>query len=285
MNVSRRIACRQAAADESRGRTLRFLANVDPVDVARALNSLDPATTMAIVVSKTFTTAETMLNARTVRCATSSASRNRVAALCLCEVVIATLSQTRRPDIHPLSTCCNPSSLLRRSRQSGSSKLLLHPQCLFAATQVARGMQARVLQVNPHKATAEEICKLTKLEWWARRTWLQTALGEAAVAKHMVAVSTNLKLVKEFGIDPKNAFAFWDWVGGRYSVTSAVGVLPLALQYGWDIVEGFLKGARDDLAITGFVAVSYPGLGADCCIRHACSAHGDQLHRAGCTHA
>ena len=57
----------QAAADEARGRTLRFLANVDPVDVARALNSLDPATTMAVVVSKTFTTAETMLNARTVR--------------------------------------------------------------------------------------------------------------------------------------------------------------------------------------------------------------------------
>ncbi len=80
-----------------------------------------------------------------------------------------------------------------------------------------------------------------------RRTWLQTALGEAAVAKHMVAVSTNLKLVKEFGIDPENAFAFWDWVGGRYSVTSAVGVLPLALQYGWDIVEGFLKGASDAL--------------------------------------
>ena len=63
-----RHACAQAAADEARGRTLRFLANVDPVDVARALNSLDPATTMAVVVSKTFTTAETMLNARTVRC-------------------------------------------------------------------------------------------------------------------------------------------------------------------------------------------------------------------------
>ncbi len=61
-------AAPQAAADEARGRTLRFLANVDPVDVARALNGLDPATTMAVVVSKTFTTAETMLNARTVRC-------------------------------------------------------------------------------------------------------------------------------------------------------------------------------------------------------------------------
>jgi glucose-6-phosphate isomerase len=62
------------------------------------------------------------------------------------------------------------------------------------------------------------------------------ALGDAAVAKHMVAVSTNLKLVEEFGINPDNAFAFWDWVGGRYSVTSAVGILPLALQYGYEEV-------------------------------------------------
>jgi glucose-6-phosphate isomerase len=72
--------------------------------------------------------------------------------------------------------------------------------------------------------------------------WLTSSLGEAAVAKHMVAVSTNLKLVKEFGIDPVNAFAFWDWVGGRYSVTAAVGVLPLALQYGFEQAEQFLKG-------------------------------------------
>lgn len=60
----------------------------------------------------------------------------------------------------------------------------------------------------------------------------------------MVAVSTNLKLVKEFGINPENAFGFWDWVGGRYSVTSAVGILPLALQYGFDTCEQFLKGER-----------------------------------------
>ena len=65
-----RLALAQNSANESKGRTLRFLANVDPVDVARALNGLDPETTMAVVVSKTFTTAETMLNARTVRCAT-----------------------------------------------------------------------------------------------------------------------------------------------------------------------------------------------------------------------
>ena len=57
----------QEAAGQSYGRNLRFLANVDPVDVARALNGLRPETTLVVVISKTFTTAETMLNARTVR--------------------------------------------------------------------------------------------------------------------------------------------------------------------------------------------------------------------------
>ena len=57
----------------------------------------------------------------------------------------------------------------------------------------------------------------------------------------MVAVSTAHKLVADFGIDPANTFGFWDWVGGRFSVTSAVGVVPLALQYGFHHVENFLK--------------------------------------------
>lgn len=61
----------------------------------------------------------------------------------------------------------------------------------------------------------------------------------------MVAVSTNLKLVKEFGIDPENAFGFWDWVGGRYSVCSAVGMLPLSIQYGFDVMQEFLMGANN----------------------------------------
>jgi len=47
-----------------------------------------------------------------------------------------------------------------------------------------------------------------------------------------------------FGISADNVFGFWDWVGGRYSVTSAVGVVPLALQYGMDVVRGFLGGAH-----------------------------------------
>jgi glucose-6-phosphate isomerase len=138
-------ACAKAAA----GRRLRFLANVDPIDVERALDGLDPARTLVVVVSKTFTTAETMLNARSVR-----------------------------------------------------AWLLKH-----LATK-AKGGKA------------------------------------AVVAKHMVAVSTNLKDVGAFGIDPANAFGFWDWVGGRYSVCSAVGLLPLALQYGMKPVEDFLAGAH-----------------------------------------
>jgi glucose-6-phosphate isomerase len=129
------------AAESAKGRQLRFLANVDPIDVAKNITGLNPETTLVVVVSKTFTTAETMLNARTLR------------------------------------------------------------------------------------------------------EWISSSLGPQAVAKHMVAVSTNLTLVEKFGIDPKNAFAFWDWVGGRYSVCSAVGVLPLSLQYGFSVVEKFLKGA------------------------------------------
>jgi len=75
------------------------------------------------------------------------------------------------------------------------------------------------------------------------RQWIISSLGQDAVKKHMVAVSTNLKLVSEFGIDPENAFAFWDWVGGRYSVCSAAGILPLSLQYGFEEMEKFLQGA------------------------------------------
>ncbi|QDX82335.1 glucose-6-phosphate isomerase [Denitratisoma sp. DHT3] len=75
------------------------------------------------------------------------------------------------------------------------------------------------------------------------RRWLTAALGEAAVARHFVAVSTNLPAVAEFGIDPANAFAFWDWVGGRFSLWSAIG-LPLALAVGFDNFERMLAGGR-----------------------------------------
>jgi glucose-6-phosphate isomerase len=135
------------AAEVAKGRTLRFLANVDPVDVARATQGLDPEETLVVVVSKTFTTAETMLNARTLR------------------------------------------------------KWLLDG--------------------------------------------IKGAAPEEIIRQHVVAASSAVPLVTEFGVDPANIFGFWDWVGGRYSVCSAVGVLPLALVFGFEVLEQFLAGARN----------------------------------------
>ncbi len=63
----------------------------------------------------------------------------------------------------------------------------------------------------------------------AARRWLTDALDDAAVSKHFVAVSTNKRLVDEFGIDTANMFGFWDWVGGRYSVDSAIGLSVMAV--------------------------------------------------------
>jgi glucose-6-phosphate isomerase len=76
------------------------------------------------------------------------------------------------------------------------------------------------------------------------RTWFLDRTGqEAAIAKHFVALSTNQKAVMAFGIDPANMFAFWDWVGGRYSLWSAIG-LPLALLIGMDRFEELLAGGH-----------------------------------------
>ncbi len=75
----------------------------------------------------------------------------------------------------------------------------------------------------------------------AARRWLTEALGDDAVAKHFVAVSTNEKLVDEFGIDTENMFGFWDWVGGRYSVDSAIGLSVMAA-IGREAFADFLAG-------------------------------------------
>ena len=75
------------------------------------------------------------------------------------------------------------------------------------------------------------------------RAWLVGKLGdELAVSRHFAAVSTNLKATGEFGINPDNVFEFWDWVGGRYSLWSAIG-LPIALHVGMDRFEELLGGA------------------------------------------
>ncbi|KAG7274787.1 hypothetical protein CRUP_015774 [Coryphaenoides rupestris] len=77
----------------------------------------------------------------------------------------------------------------------------------------------------------------------ARDWFLQTAKDPATVAKHFVALSTNAPKVKEFGIDTNNMFEFWDWVGGRYSLWSAIG-LSIALHIGFENFEQLLAGAH-----------------------------------------
>ncbi len=77
------------------------------------------------------------------------------------------------------------------------------------------------------------------------RDWLLQKLGaDADVARHFVAVSTNLEAVTGFGIDSDNMFGFWDWVGGRYSLWSAIG-LPIALAVGMERFDELLSGAHD----------------------------------------
>ncbi|MDH5765120.1 MAG: glucose-6-phosphate isomerase [Gammaproteobacteria bacterium] len=85
----------------------------------------------------------------------------------------------------------------------------------------------------------------TMLNARSARQWFVDLVGnEKAVAKHFVAVSTNVEAAREFGIDPKNVFEFWDWVGGRYSLWSAIG-LPIALYLGMDHFEDLLQGAHE----------------------------------------
>jgi len=76
----------------------------------------------------------------------------------------------------------------------------------------------------------------------AKQWFLKAASDPATVAKHFVALSTNAKLVKEFGIDEANMFEFWDWVGGRYSLWSAIG-LTIAVNIGFENFEHLLSGA------------------------------------------
>lgn len=76
------------------------------------------------------------------------------------------------------------------------------------------------------------------------RKWFVDALGETAVQHHFVAVSTNLEAIENFGIASKNVFPMWNWVGGRFSLWSSVG-LSIALAIGYDHFESLLKGAHE----------------------------------------
>ena len=123
----------------------------------------------------------------------------------------------------------------------------------------------------------------------ARKWFLDHAGDEAAVAKHFVAVSTNQKAVAEFGIDTANMFEFWDWVGGRYSLWSAIG-LPIMLYLGEENFIEMLNGAHlmDQhfintplernlpviLALVGIWYINYYGGGS-----HVIAPYDQHLHR------
>ncbi|MGR1083562.1 glucose-6-phosphate isomerase [Olegusella massiliensis] len=132
----------------------RYVSNIDPNDMAEKTRGLDPETTLVIIVSKTFTTLETLTNAREAK-----------------------------------------TWLLKTLQEAGA--------------------------IDGSDEQAAD-----------------------AIRKHFVAVSTNLELVENFGIDPENAFGFWSWVGGRYSVGSAVG-LSLIVALGPDIWRQFLEGFNE----------------------------------------
>ena len=87
--------------------------------------------------------------------------------------------------------------------------------------------------------TQETITNATAAKKW----FLEHCKDKSAVAKHFVALSTNREKVIDFGINPKNMFAFWDWVGGRYSLWSAIG-LSISLAIGFDNFEKLLEGAH-----------------------------------------
>ncbi len=123
----------------------------------------------------------------------------------------------------------------------------------------------------------------------AARAWIAGALGEAAIGQHFAALSTNLKAVAAFGIAPDHVFGFRDWVGGRYSLWSPIG-LSIALTAGWDRFQALLDGAwamdchfRDAplrenlpvlLALTGIWNVNALGHATHCVL-----AYDDRLKR------
>jgi glucose-6-phosphate isomerase len=142
-------------------------------------------------------------------------------------------------DLGPVMVC-------EALKHSAKRDLKLHFVSNVDGTHIAECLR----QLNPETAlfiiasktftTQETLCNAhTAREWF-----LAQAKDTSAVAKHFVALSTNAKEVSAFGIDTKNMFGFWDWVGGRYSLWSAIG-LPIALSIGFDQFQELLTGAHE----------------------------------------
>jgi glucose-6-phosphate isomerase len=129
-------------------------------------------------------------------------------------------------------------------RQFAHPRLSMH----FVSNVDGHDMDAALSRVNPETtlfiiASKTFTTAETMMNANTARAWFLQHASEEALAKHFVAVSTNVEAIKTFGIDPANMFPFWDWVGGRYSVWSAIG-LPVALAVGHGYFMDFLAGAH-----------------------------------------
>jgi glucose-6-phosphate isomerase len=137
-----------------------------------------------------------------------------------------------------------PEMVCRALRPFTHPRLTTH----FVSNVDAHDLDAVLAKVNAETtlfiiASKTFTTRETMMNAQSARSWFLTAGKEADLARHFVAVSTNTRAVREFGIDTANMFPFWDWVGGRYSVWSAIG-LSVALAIGFDQFTEFLAGAR-----------------------------------------
>lgn len=138
-----------------------------------------------------------------------------------------------------------PRMVVLALRHYAHPRLRMH----FVANVDAHDLDAALAQVDPETTLFIVASKTfttaeTMMNAHSARAWFLQHAPEEALAKHFVAVSTNTEAIKAFGIDPANMFPFWDWVGGRYSVWSAIG-LPVALAVGFGYFKDFLAGAHE----------------------------------------
>ncbi len=129
-------------------------------------------------------------------------------------------------------------------RQYAHPRLNMH----FVSNVDGHDLDAALAQVDPETtlfivASKTFTTSETMLNAQTARRWFLAHAEPDALARHFVAVSTNTEAIEQFGIDPVNMFPFWDWVGGRYSVWSAIG-LPIALSVGFGYFSDFLAGAH-----------------------------------------
>jgi glucose-6-phosphate isomerase len=137
-----------------------------------------------------------------------------------------------------------PKMVVLALRHYAHPRLRMH----FVSNVDGHDMDAALAQVNPETTLFIVASKTfttaeTMMNAQTARAWFLQHAPEEALARHFVAVSTNTEAIKKFGIDPANMFPFWDWVGGRYSVWSAIG-LPVALAVGYAYFADFLAGAH-----------------------------------------